>query len=331
MNRPFRPPLSTLAVALVVASALVRTDVAQAQAAYPDKTIKIVVGFPAGGAPDITARLIADKLQNAWGKPVIVENLVGAGGNIASGRVAKAEPDGYTLYLAGNGSIVINPSLFETLPYDPQKDLAPISLAVSWPNVLAVANDVPAKTVQELAALARANPDGLTFGHSGVGISTHLAAEQFKQMAGVAIRPVGYTSAIGVMPDVVAGRVSICFCAITTVMELAKDGKVRALAVTSLERSPVAPELPTMAEAGYPGFHATAWFGLMAPRGTPQPIVDKLSAETAKAIKAPDVAKKLNEQGIATIGSTAAEMAAVMKSDTAYWAKLINAIGLKLK
>lgn len=320
-----------IGAAAIAAGLITTAGTVVAQPAYPDRTIKIIVGFPAGGAPDITARLLGDKLQAALGKPVIIENLPGAGGNIASSRVAKAEPDGYTLYLAGNGSMVINPSLFETLPYDPQKDLVPISLAVAWPNVLAVANDVPAKTVQELTALARSNPDGLTYGHSGVGLSTHLAAEQFKQMGGLAIRPVAYTSAIGAMPDVVAGRVSLCFCAITSVMELVKDGKVRALAVTSLERSPIAPELPTMAEAGFPGFHATAWFGLMAPAGTPQAIIDKLNGETAKAIKAPDVAKKLNDQGIVPIGSTAAEMAAVMTSDSAYWAKLINAIGLKLK
>ena len=320
-----------IGAAAIAAGLITTAGTVAAQPAYPDRTIKIIVGFPAGGAPDITARLLGDKLQTALGKPVIIENLPGAGGNIASSRVAKAEPDGYTLYLAGNGSMVINPSLFETLPYDPQKDLVPISLAVAWPNVLAVANDVPAKTVQELTALARSNPDGLTYGHSGVGLSTHLAAEQFKQMGGLAIRPVAYTSAIGAMPDVVAGRVSLCFCAITSVMELVKDGKVRALAVTSLERSPIAPELPTMAEAGFPGFHATAWFGLMAPAGTPQPIIDKLSGEAAKAVKATDVAKKLNDQGIVAIGSTAAEMAAVMTSDSAYWAKLINAIGLKLK
>jgi tripartite-type tricarboxylate transporter receptor subunit TctC len=325
------PASNAIGTAAIAACLIATAGAVEAQPAYPDKTIKIIVGFPAGGAPDITARLLADKLQTALGKPVIIENLLGAGGNIASSRAAKAEPDGYTLYLAGNGSMVINPSLFETLPYDPRKDLAPISLAVSWPNVLAVANGVPAKTVQELVALARATPDGLTYGHSGVGISTHLAAEQFKQMGGLAIRPVAYTSAIAVMPDVVAGRVNICFCAITSVMELAKDGKVRALAVTSLERSLIAPELPTMAESGFPGFHATAWFGLMAPAGTPQPIIDKLSGEAAKAIKAPDVTKKLNDQGIVPIGSTAAEMASVMKSDSAYWAKLINAIGLKLK
>lgn len=325
------PTSKSIGAAAIAACLITTAGTLAAQPAYPDKTIKIIVGFPAGSIPDITARLLGDKLQAAMGKPVITENAPGAGGNIASSRLAKAEPDGYTLYLAGNGSMVINPSLYEKLPYDPVNDMAPISWINAWPNVLAVANDVPAKTVQELVALAKTKPDELTYGHGGLGISQHLAAEMFKHTGGLAIRPVAYTSGTNVLPDVVAGRVSLCFCALSNTVALARDGKLRVLAVTSLERSLIAPQLPTMAEAGFPGFHVTAWFGLMAPAGTPQPIIDKLSGEAAKAIKAPDVAKKLNDQGIVTIGSTAAEMAAVMKSDAAYWAKLINTIGLKLK
>jgi tripartite-type tricarboxylate transporter receptor subunit TctC len=323
--------LKALSAASIAIGLISTTGSLAAQPAYPDKTIKIIVGFPAGSIPDITARLLGDKLQASMGKPVITENAPGAGGNIASSRLAKAEPDGYTLYLAGNGSMVINPSLYEKLPYDPVKDMAPISLVNAWPNVLAVANDVPAKTVQELVALAKTKPDELTYGHGGLGISQHLAAELFKQKDRLAIRPVAYTSGTNVLPDVVAGRVNLCFCALTNAMSLAREGKLRALAVTSLERSAFAPELPTMAESGYPGFHATAWFGLMAPAGTPSSIIDRLHGEVAKAVKSTDVRKKLDEQGIVTIGSTPAELAAVIKSDTAYWAKLINAIGLKLK
>jgi tripartite-type tricarboxylate transporter receptor subunit TctC len=327
-----RPSKSNVIGAAAIAVCLITTaGTVVAQPAYPDKTIKIIVGFPAGSIPDITARLLGDKLQSSMGRPVITENVPGAGGNIASSRLAKSEPDGYTLYLAGNGSMAINPSLYEKLPYDPIKDMAPISLVNVWPNVLAVANDVPAKSVQELVALARTKPDELTYGHGGLGISQHLAGELFKQMEGLAIRPVAYSSGTGVLPDVVAGRVSLCFCALPNSNSLAKDGKLRVLAVTSLERSSFAPELPTMAESGFPGFHATAWFGLMAPAGTPQPIIAKLYGEVVKAVKSPDVAKTLNEQGIVTIGSTPAELAAVIRSDTDYWAKLINAIGLKLK
>lgn len=323
--------LKTIVAAAIGASLITAAGTATAQTAYPDKAIKIIVGFPAGSIPDITARLLGEKLQASMGKPVVTENAPGAGGNIASSRLTKAEPDGYTLYLAGNGSMVINPNLYEKLPYDPVKDMDPISLINAWPNALAVANDVPAKTVQELVALAKTKPDELTYGHGGLGISQHLAAEMFKHMGGLAVRPVAYTSGTNVLPDVVAGRVSLCFCALSNTLELAKDGKLRVLAVTSLERTPIAPQLSTMAEAGFPGFHVTAWFGLMAPAGTPQSIIDKLYGEAAKAMKSADVRKKLEEQGILSIGSTPAELAAVIKSDTAYWAKLINAIGLKLK
>ena len=257
--------------------------------------------------------------------------MAGAGGNIASARLAKAEPDGYTLLMSGNGSITINPALYEKLPYDPVKDMAPISLVSAIPNVLAVANDVPAKSVQDLVALVRAKPDDLTYGHGGVGISQHLAVELFKNMGNLAIRPVAYQGAPAIMPDLVTGRISMCMCGISTVLPMVKDGKLRALAVTSLQRSPLAPELPTMAESGFPGFDATAWFGLVAPSGTPQPIIDKLYTEAAKGAKAADVRTKLNEQGFVVVGSSPAEMAAVIKSDTASWAKLINAIGLKLK
>ena len=328
MNRTVRLLLQAIAIGATL-SPLAPIDLAQAQ--YPEKTIKIIVGFQPGGPPDLTARLLAEQFQASMGKPVIVENVLGDGGNIAAARFVKSEPDGYTLYLAGNGSMVINPNLYEKLPYDPQKDMAPISQVVSWPNVLAIANEVPANTVQDLAALARAKPDELTYGHAGVGISQHLAGEQFKQMGGLAIRPVAYSSGTTVLPDVIAGRISMCFCAFANVLELARAGKVRALAVTSPERSPTAPELPTMAEAGFPGYHATAWFALMAPAGTPQPIIDMLSAEAVKAAKAPDIVKKLNAQGIVTIGGTPAELTAVMKAETAYWAKLISALDLKLK
>ena len=301
-----------------------------AQPAYPDMTIKILVGFPAGSGPDITARLLGDKLQTAMGKPVIIENLPGAGGNIASSRLAKSEPDGYTLYMEGNGSMVMNPSLYEKLPYDPKKDMAPISLISSVPNILAVANEVPAKTVQELVALARANPGDLTYGHGGIGISQHLAAELFKNMENLTIRAVPYQGGPAIMPDLISGRVSMCACGITAVMPLVRDGKLRALAVTSLKRSPLAPELPAMAESGFPGFEATAWFGLVAPSGTPQPIIDRLHGESVKALAAADLLQKFHAQGMAAVGNTPAEFASLIAAETVYWAKLINAIGLKL-
>ena len=318
------------AIPLILAAAVLGGEAA-ADAAYPNQTIKIIAGFPAGNAPDTTARLIGEKLQAAWGKPVVVENATGAAGNIAADRVAKSAPDGYTLLLAGNASIVINPSLYEKLPYDPVKDLVPISQVSMTPNILAVHPDVPAKSVAELVALARAQPDGLTYGHGGIGVSQHLAGELFKHMGDVAIRPVGYRGAAGVMPDLVGGRVSFCFCNITVVLPLAREGKLRALAVTSLKRSPSAPELPTMDESGFPGFDATAWFGLMAPAGTPPAIVEKLHAATVKALAAPDVRAKFDALGMVAIGSTPAEFAAVIKTEIPYWEKVIKTIGLQVK
>ena len=304
---------------------------AAADAAYPERTIKILVGLPPGTAPDTTARVLAEKFQEAWGKPVVVENITGAAGNIAADRVAKSASDGYTLLLAGNASIVVNLNLYEKLPYDPVKDLVPISQATMTPNILAVHPDVPAKSVADLVALARAQPDALTFGHAGVGTSQHLAGELFKHMAGLSIRPVGYRGATAVVPDLLGGRITMWFGNVTNVLALAREGKLRALAVTSLKRSPSAPELPTMDELGFPGFDATAWFGLMAPAGTPPAIIDKLHVATVKALAASDVRAKFDALGMVAIGNTPTEFAAVVKTEIPYWEKVIKTIGLKVK
>lgn len=323
--------LKTAQIAVVLLCIGAIADNTAADALYPDRTIKIIAGFPPGGAPDVTARLIADKLQESWGKPVVVENIAGAGGNIAAERVARSAPDGYTLLLAGNASIVVNLNLYEKLGYDPVKDLVPITQATMTPNVLAVHPDVPAKSVAELVALARAKPDRLTYGHGGVGISQHLAGELFKHMGGLAIRPVAYRGATGVMPDLVSGQLNLCFCNITNVLPLAREGKLRAMAMTSLKRSPAMPELPTMDEQGFAGFDATAWFGLMAPTGTPLAIIDKLHAATVRGMAEPEVKTKLDALGMVAIAGTPAEFAAVIKTEIPYWEKVIDGIGLKLK
>jgi tripartite-type tricarboxylate transporter receptor subunit TctC len=327
------PIITSLVTRFAILLAATAVSVSKVAAdSYPDRTIKIVAGFPAGSAPDTTARLLAEKLQVAWGKPVIVENTTGASGNIAADRVAKSSADGYTLLMAGNASIVVSPSLYDKLPYDPVKDLLPISLVTMTPNILALHPDVPAKSVAELVALARAQPDGLTYGHGGAGISQHLAGELFKHMAGgLAIRPVGFRGAALIMPEILAGRVNLCFCNITNVLPLAREGKLRALAVTSRKRSAAAPELPTMDESGFPGFDATAWFGLMAPAGTPSEVVEKLHAETVKALATPDLRAKFDAIGMEVIGNTPAEFAAMIKTEIPYWAKVMKAIDLKLK
>jgi len=283
---------------------------------------------PAGPA-DIIARVVGDKLSDAWGKPVVIENVAGAGGNMATDRVAKAAADGYTLLLGTTGPFIIHSSLYAKLPFDPVKDFAPITQLCFTPNILIVNNDVPAKSPQELVALARAQPGTLTFASAGVGTTQHLAGELFKTMARIDIQHVPYRGISAVMPDLLGGRVTMVFSNTSAALPLAREGKVRALAVTSLKRAAAMPELPTMAESGFPGFDATAWFALVAPAGTPEPIVAKLQREAARILALPDVRKKFDELGMVPVGNTPAEFAAAMKAEIPQWAKLIKDAGIK--
>ncbi|MEK6244346.1 MAG: tripartite tricarboxylate transporter substrate binding protein [Pseudomonadota bacterium] len=314
---------------LVLLQALLGAAGAAAQSSYPEKSIRILVGFTPGVAPDITARLLADRFTEAWGKPVVVENITGAGGNIATDRAAKAAPDGYTLLMGGNSSIIFNPSLYQKLPFDPVKDFAPITQIFIAANVLAVPSDSPLKSLAELVALARAQPGKLTYGHAGVGTSQHLAGELFKAMARLDLQPVAYRGSTAIMPDLVTGRLSLCFCNVVNVMPLAREGKLRVFAVTSLKRSGVAPDLPTMAESGFPGFEAVPWFGLMAPAGTPPAIIDKLHRETVRVLAVPELRKRLEELGLDVIGNSPAEFAALIKAEIPQWAKVIKEAGIK--
>src|SRR5215467_4442746 len=274
--------MTSLLRVFVIGVALFAVAPAFAQG-YPEQGIKIIVGFPPGVAPDVTARLLADKFSEAWGKPVVVENVSGAGSNIATDRVAKAAPDGYTLLMGGNSALIMSPSLYDRLPYDPVRDFVPITQVFIAANLLVVHPDVPAKTLPELVALARAQPGKLTYGHAGIGTSQHLAAELFKYMARVDIQPVAYRGTTAVLPDLLAGRLTMSFANILNALPLSREGKIRAFAVTSRERSGAAPDMPTMAELGYPGFDAVPWFGLLAPAGTPQATIDKIHHETAHA------------------------------------------------
>ena len=300
-----------------------------AQSAYPDKAVRILVGFPPGGPPDIAARLLADKFAVAWGKPVLVENATGAGGNVAVERAAKATPDGYTLVMASS-AITINPSLYEKLPYDPVKDLAPISLVVFTPSVLVVHSDVAAKNVHELVALARAQPGKLTYGHAGVGTPSHLSAELFKSVAGVNIQPVPYRGIPSLLPDLLAGRVTMTLPNMPVVLPLVREGKLRALMAMAPVRPAALPDVPTLAEAGFTGFDTTVWFGLMAPSGTPQPIIDKLYSETARVLVRNDARKHLQDLGMEIVANTPSEFAARIKSEIPQWAKLIRDAGISV-
>ena len=302
---------------------------AGAQANYPEQMVRILVGFTPGVAPDITGRLLADKFTAAWGRPVVVENVSGASGNIATERVAKAAPDGHTLLMAGNASLIFSPSMYDRLAYDPIKDFAPISQVFVTANVLVVHNDVPAKTLPELIALARAQPGQLTYAHAGAGTSQNLAAELLKSMAHIDISPVAYRGTTALLPDLLAGRVTMSFANIVNALPLVREGKLRAFGVTSRKRSAVAPDLPTMAESGYPGFEAVPWFGLMAPAGTSPAIIDKLHRETVRVLAIPDVRQKLFDLGLDVIGGSPAEFADVIERELPQWAKVIKAAGIK--
>jgi tripartite-type tricarboxylate transporter receptor subunit TctC len=309
---------------------LLSAQAAPAQSSWPNRPVKILVGFTPGTAPDLAARILAERFAEVWAAPVVVENLQGAGSNIATERVAKSPADGYTLLMGGNSALVINPSLYETLPFDPVKDFAPISQVFIAANVLAVPSDVPVKSVADLVALAKAQPGKLSYGHAGVGTSQHLGAELFKYMAKLDIASVPYRGTTALMPDLLSGRLSMSFANIVNVLPAAREGKLRALAITSAKRSGLAPDLPTMAESGFPGFEAVPWFGLLAPAGTPKDIIDKVHGETVKALALPEVRKKFDELGLEPVGNDPAEFAAVIKKEMPEWAKVIKDAGIKL-
>jgi len=308
--------------------ALLIVESPAAQTNYPEKPIRMVVGFPPGSSSDTVARLLGQKFAEAWGKPVLIDNAAGAAGNIAADRVAKAEPDGYTLGLLASPPLVVNPSLYK-LAYDPVKDFAPVSQVTVSPNILVVHNTVPAKSVKELVALAKAQPGGLTFASGGSGSANHMAAELFKSMAGVDIRHIPYKGVPLAIPDLLGGRVTMIFSPTAIVLPLVREGKLRALAVTTLKRSSAVPELPTIAESGFPGFESTGWNGLLAPARTPATILRKLHLETVKALALTDVRAKLADLGVEGIGNSPDEFAAVIKSEIPKWAKVIKESGMK--
>ena len=309
---------------------LLAAQPASAQSNYPNRPVKILVGFTPGTAPDLAARILADRFSEVWGTPVVVENIPGAGSNIATDRVAKASADGYTLLMAGNSALVINPSLYDTLPFDAIKDFAPISQVFIASNVLAVPPGVPVRTVAELVALVKAEPGKLSYGHAGVGTSQHLGAELFKYMARVDIVPVPYRGTTALMPDLLASRITMSFANIVNVLPLAREGKLRALAITSIKRSALAPDLPTMAKSGFPGFEAVPWFGLVAPAGTAKDVLDKLHAETVKTLAMPEVRRRFDELGLEPVGNTPVEFAAIIRKEMPEWSKVIKDAGIKL-
>jgi tripartite-type tricarboxylate transporter receptor subunit TctC len=321
--------LVAAAALLSALSTLFSPGTAFAQGNYPDRSIRIVSINAPGGPADLLARLIGDKLSASFGKPVVVEGMPGAGGSLAAAHVAKAAPDGYTLLMSGDAALVTNISLYNKLTYDPVKDLAPISQLVATPNVLVVPADLPVKSVADLVALGRSKPATFTFAHGGLGFSTHLSGEMFKTMSQVDMQQVMFRTSV--YPDLIAGRVTMCFCNISQALPLARENKLRALAVSSPKRSPAAPDLPTMDESGFAGFDVTSWFALMAPAGTPQPVVEKLHGEVVRILAMPDTRQKLADLGMEMIGSSPAELAAVIKTQMPQRAKLIKDAGVKMQ
>jgi tripartite-type tricarboxylate transporter receptor subunit TctC len=298
--------------------------------AWPAKPIKWVVPFAPGGTTDILARTIGDKLAIALGQPVIIENKPGAGGGVGADYTAKAPADGYTIMGGTISTHAINASLYKSLPYDPVKDFAPITLIARVPNMLVVNPDVPAKNVAELIALMKASPAKYTFASSGNGTSQHLSGELFKTMAGVEMQHIPYKGSPPALQDVVGGQVTMTFDNITTAWPLAKGGKLRALAVTTAKRSSVAPEVPTLAESGLAGYEVGSWQGVFAPAGTPPEIVKRLNAEIVKIIRMPDVNEKLTALGAEPVGNTPEEFGALVRAEVGKWADVVKKSGAKV-
>jgi tripartite-type tricarboxylate transporter receptor subunit TctC len=297
---------------------------------YPEKPIQIIVGYAAGGNADLRARQIGQEMAKILGKPVIVENKAGAGGNIGTDFVAKAKPDGYTLLMASVGPLAINPSLFAKMPYDNLKDFSPVSLVVHVPNMLVVnPSTIGSKTFGEFVDLLKANPGKYFFASTGTGTSAHLSGVMLNVMAGVQTTHVPYKGAVA-LNDLLAGdQVQFMFATIPSVIQFVRTGKLRALAVSTLTRSAAAPDVPTVAESGYPEFEASSWFGLLGPADMPRDIVNKLNGEVVRALKQPELREKLIQQGADPVGNTPDEFAAYLRAETAKWAKVVKTSGAK--
>jgi tripartite-type tricarboxylate transporter receptor subunit TctC len=298
---------------------------------YPAKPIRLVVPYPPGGPTDVVARLYANRLSEMWSQPVVVENRSGANGNIASQLVAKAPGDGYTLLLHAS-SFIINPLLYKAPGYDPATEFTPVSLVFDYKLIVVVHPSFPATTLAELVAAAKAKPGSINFASAGgVGAPTHLSVEMFKQMAGIDLVHVPYAGGAPAVNDLLAGHVPLMFNNPTQSLPHIKAGKLRALATTGSQRAPYAPELPTVAELGYPGYDVGTWFGLWAPAGLPGPVLQKLEAAIQKISTTPDVRQQLDTQGLVVIGSTAAELATFQKAETERWGRVIRAAGIVLE
>jgi tripartite-type tricarboxylate transporter receptor subunit TctC len=306
------------------------SDAAAQPQGYPSKPIRFVVPYPAGGPLDTVARLLGQKVSESTKQPVIVDNKPGAGGNIGADAVAKSAPDGYTILMGAVATHAINPTLYASMPYDAAKDFVAVTQVASTPNVLVVNPSVPANNVREFIAYAKANPGKLNFGSGSTGSAGHLAGELFNTMAGVQLVHVPYKGAGPAMQDLIGGQIQLMFDNLASSLGQIKAGRVKALAVTTAKRTALAPDLPTIAESGLPGFDVSTWFGVFVPAHTPQAMVDKLHAELTRALAAPDVRDAMLKLGAEPVGSTPQEFAAYIKAEADKYAKLVKASGAKV-
>ncbi len=300
------------------------------QGAYPNRPVKILVPFPAGQATDLVARALGQKLSESLGQPFVVENKAGAGGIIGTELVAKSAPDGYTLLIGSSGPLAVNPGLYSKLPYDSIKDFAPITLAVTVPLFLVAHPSFPANSVKELVSYAKSKPGRVDYASGGNGVTNHLAMELFKSTAGLFMVHVPYKGGPPALTDLIAGQVSVMFETGPGALPHVKTGRLKALAVGSVTRSSAMPNLPTVAESGYPGFDAVAWIGLVAPAGTLQPIINKLNAEVVKALKMPDIRERFLALGADPVGNSPEEFGSYIKSEIAKWGKVVKSSGAKV-
>jgi len=309
---------------LIVAHLFALAGTVAAQPAWPARSITLVVGFAAGGATDTAARIIAKKLGDNLGQPVLVDNRAGAGGNIAHQQVANAAPDGYTILLGSLGPLSVAPHLVKNLPYDPQKDLAPLAMGVIFPNILVVNPSLSAKTLGEFVALAKQSPGKYEYGSTGVGSASNLAGELFKQRAGVELTHVPYKGGGAAMPDLLAGRISSYWSPPSTALPHIQAGKLRPLAATGLARSPSLPDVPTIAESGYPGFEAVNWYAFVGPGKMPADLADRWNRELVKVLSDPAVREQLLHHGLEPHPGTREELARYIKKESDTWGKVIR-------
>ncbi|KAA2236625.1 Bug family tripartite tricarboxylate transporter substrate binding protein [Salinarimonas soli] len=331
MNPSPNPAMRRLAAALAGAAALLAGTLAHAADAYPTRPVRMVVPFPPGGTTDIFARQIGDRLSRALGQNVVIENRGGAGGNIGSDSVAKAEPDGYTILMGTVGTHAINPSLYRQMPYDALRDFAPVAFVAGVPNVLVVnPRNVKARTVQDFIAEAKGAKKTFNMASSGNGTSIHLSGEMFRQMTGVDLVHVPYRGSGPAVNDLVGGQVDLMFDNLPSSIEQIRAGTLSAIALTSAKRSPALPDIPTIAEGGVPGFEASSWFGLFAPAKTPREIVDKLNAEVRQALANPETQKRFADIGGEIRLYSPEEFGAFVRGELEKWAAVVKASGAKI-